>query len=107
VNMLINERVHGGSVPSDKGLGQCQDRAAFVKGNWYSTHSSPGVTGPSEGCLDWNGESGYEAHMDWRRQGPADPAARGSQTHRIVKLPVGSFELNSVLLTEGSILDPS
>ena len=52
-------------------------------------------------------ESGFEAHMDWRRQGPADPGARGFQTHRILKFPVGSFELDSVLLTESSILDPS
>ena len=36
---------------------------------------------------------------------PADPAARGSQTHRIVIFPVGSLELYSVLLTEGNILD--
>ena len=30
------------------------------------------------------GESGYGAHLDWRRQGAADPAAWGTQTHRIV-----------------------
>jgi len=48
-----------------------------------------------------------EAHLDRRRHGPADPASRGSQTHRILKFLMGSFELDSFRLTEGSILDPS
>jgi hypothetical protein len=39
----------------------------------------------------------------------ADLAARkrGPQTYRILKFVVGSCGLDSVLLTEGSILDPS
>lgn len=53
------------------------------------------------------GESGCEAHLDRRRKGSADPAVGGSQTHKILKFPVGSFELDFVLLREGSILDPS
>jgi len=31
VNILINEREHGGSVSSDKVLDQCQDRVRLAK----------------------------------------------------------------------------
>ena len=48
------------------------------------------------------------SHDQWHRKGPWQKPRRGGdpRRYRILKSVVGYFELDSVLLTEGSILDP-
>ena len=46
-------------------------------------------------------------HIQWHRQVPAKPAVcRRLQMYQILKVVVGYFLLDSIPLTEGSILDP-